>query len=52
MEILFVHIVQMFKIMFGRKRVITRMINYTEKIIIRKNTDIIVNSCKNDKKIP
>ena len=49
---LFVHIHQISKIKFGRNRVITRMINYTEKIIIRKNTDIIVNSCKNDKKIP
>ena len=49
---LFVHILQMNKIKFGRNRVITRMINCTKEIIIRKNTDIIVNLCNYDKKTP
>jgi hypothetical protein len=50
MGILFVHIVRMLKIMFGMKKVITRMIIGMELNFISKNTDITVYSCDHDRK--
>ena len=50
MEILFVHIVRVLKIMFVMKKVITRMIVDKEMDFISDYTDITVNTWNYDKK--